>query len=77
MKTAKIFRNGQSQAVRIPKEFRINGSEVFIKKQGNSILLIPLDEDPWKPLFKSIHQFSNDFMLTREQPSQQKREDLF
>jgi|GEM_PF-5841437 len=40
-------------------------------------MLIPLDEKPWEPLFESLHQFSNDFMLTREQPTQQEREDLF
>ena len=38
MKTAKLFKNGQSQAVRLPKEFRITGSEVYIKKQGDVIV---------------------------------------
>ena len=37
MKTAKLFKNGQSQAVRLPKEFRMSGSEVYIKKQGEAI----------------------------------------
>jgi antitoxin VapB len=76
MKTAKIFKNGQSQAVRLPKEFRLEGSEVFIKKQGNSIILIPIKENPWQPLIESLNQFSDDFMPTREQPEQQNREDL-
>lgn len=77
MKTAKIFQNGQSQAVRIPKEFRLTGSEVFIKKQGDSILLIPMGDNPWQPLLDSLHQFSDDFMPSRNQPKQQDREDLF
>ncbi|NLF97609.1 MAG: AbrB/MazE/SpoVT family DNA-binding domain-containing protein, partial [Candidatus Riflebacteria bacterium] len=41
MKTAKIFQNGQSQAVRLPKEFRFKGKEVFVKKIGNAIMLLP------------------------------------
>ena len=41
MKTAKLFKNGQSQAVRLPKEFRIIVNEVYIKKQGEAIILLP------------------------------------
>ena len=41
MKTAKLFKNGQSQAVRLPKEFRFEGDHVFIKKEGNTAILIP------------------------------------
>jgi antitoxin VapB len=41
MKTAKIFRNGQSQAVRLPKDFRFEDDEVFIKEVGSVVLLIP------------------------------------
>ena len=77
MKTAKIFRNGQSQAVRLPKEFRFKGSKVSIKRLGKSLILTPLEEDPWEALYESLHQFSVDFMLDREQPSeQQKREEM-
>jgi antitoxin VapB len=76
MKTAKLFQNGQSQAVRLPKEFRFEGEEVFIKKMGNATILFPI-QDPWGPLFNSLHKFSDDFMETREQPKQQDREDIF
>jgi antitoxin VapB len=76
MKTAKLFKNGQSQAVRLPKEFRFDGDKVMIKKMGNVIVLIPLD-NPWESLFNSLDQFSDDFMTDREQPKQQKRKDLF
>ena len=41
MKTAKLFRNGQSQAVRLPKEFRFEGEFVYIKRSGNAIVLLP------------------------------------
>ncbi|MBM4464947.1 MAG: antitoxin [Chloroflexi bacterium] len=76
METAKLFRNGRSQAVRLPKDFRLEGAEVFIKKVGNAILLIPYRES-WQTLFDSLDQFSNDFMETRNQPEQQARESLF
>lgn len=77
MKTAKIFKNGHSQAVRLPVEFRVNGSEVYIKKMGNSILLIPMHISPWDSLIQGVEEFSNDFMSFRNQPPTQEREDLF
>jgi antitoxin VapB len=73
MKTAKIFQNGQSQAVRLPKEFRFDDSEVFIKKSGNIVQLIPRS-DSWKSLFDSLKKFSRDFMSERVQPDLDKRE---
>jgi len=73
MKTAKIFQNGQSQAVRLPKEFRFNDSEVFIKKSGNVVQLIPRS-DSWNSLFDSLKKFSRDFMSERIQPDLDKRE---
>ena len=77
MKTAKLFKNGQSQAVRLPKEFRMNGKEVYIKKQGEAIVLLPIEKS-WAPLFNSLNHFSKDFKIERSQPKQnQKRERLF
>ena len=75
MQTAKIFINGRSQAVRLPKEFRFSGDDVFIKKIGNMVVLFPKD-DPWAPLEKSLDQFTDDFMETRDQPAQDSRENL-
>ena len=72
METAKLFRNGRSQAVRIPQEFRFEGTEVFIKKIGNAILLIPYRES-WQTLCDSLNQFSDDFKEARNQPEQQAR----
>ncbi|MES2204423.1 MAG: type II toxin-antitoxin system VapB family antitoxin, partial [Pseudomonadota bacterium] len=46
METARLFQNGQSQAVRLPKEFRFSGKEVFIKKVGNATVLFPV-ENSW------------------------------
>lgn len=76
MQTAKLFKNGRSQAVRLPKEFRFKGDRVFIKKVGNSVVLIPYQR-PWQTLFESLDQFSNDFMESREQPGPQEREHPF
>ena len=76
MRTAKLFKNGRSQAVRLPKEFRFDGTQVFIKKVGNTVVLIP-DQDSWQTLFDSLGQFSDDFMESRNQPEQQVREGLF
>jgi antitoxin VapB len=73
MKTAKIFQNGQSQAVRLPKEFRFEDSEVFIKKNGNIVQLIPRN-DSWSSLFGSLKKFSRDFMSERSQPELEKRD---
>ena len=77
MKTAKLFKNGQSQAVRIPKEFRMKGSEVYIKKQGEAIVLLP-KEKSWSPLLESLNHFAKDFKIERNQPSEnQRREPMF
>jgi antitoxin VapB len=76
MKTAKLFQNGQSQAVRLPKEFRFEGDEVFIKRSGNAVVLISANHS-WDALVDSLDKFSADFMDNRQQPVQQNREDLF
>jgi antitoxin VapB len=76
MQTAKLFMNGQSQAVRLPKEFRLEGSEVYIKKSGSSIVLIPANGS-WDALTASLDAFSDDFMVERAQPLQQVRQELF
>ncbi len=74
MKTAKLFKNGQSQAVRLPKEFRMPGDEVYIKKQGEVIILLPKKKS-WNILFDSLNHFAKDFKIERNQPIEnQKRE---
>jgi antitoxin VapB len=75
MKTAKLFLNGQSQAVRLPKEFRFSGNEVFVKRLGKAVLLIPI-EDGWDTLIQSLDAFSPDFMSERNQPPHQNREPI-
>ena len=76
MKTAKLFQNGQSQAVRLPKEFRFEGDEVFIKKSGSAVVLMPL-VNSWDSLLRSLDKFTKDYMPSRNQPRQQKRATIF
>jgi len=75
MPTAKLFQNGRSQAVRLPKEFRLPGKEVKISKQGNKIILEPI-ETSWEQWFEAMNQFSDDFMADgRNQPEQAQERD--
>jgi antitoxin VapB len=77
MKTAKIFRSGNSQAVRIPKEFQLEGKEVEIVKSGSSLVLRPCKKS-WAPLLESLNKFTDDFMTKgRKQPRTQKRQKAF
>ena len=75
MKTARLFMNGRSQAVRLPKECRFSGKDVYVKKLQGVVMLIPKD-DPWASLVNSLDHFSGDFMDTREQPELQARDSL-
>jgi antitoxin VapB len=76
METAKLFKNGKSQAVRLPKEFRFGSDRVYIKRVGDAVVLLPY-QTPWKTLLDSLSLFSDDFMAEREQPLVQDREDAF
>jgi len=67
MNTAKITTDGTHQVVILPEDFRLTGTEVYIKKIGNAIVLIAKDQ-PWQSLIDSLDNFSDDFMTTREQP---------
>mgnify|MGYP001076976137 CR=1 FL=1 len=76
MKTVKVFRSGNSQAIRIPKEYAISDSELLIHKVGSSIILTSKD-DLWSSFRNSINMFSDDlFSEGREQPEMQERESL-
>jgi antitoxin VapB len=64
MDTAKLFQNGKSQAIRLPKEYRFRGTKVYIKKLGNAVILIP-EQDSWQSLVDSVYLFSDDFVAER------------
>jgi antitoxin VapB len=69
MDTAKLFVNGRSQAVRLPKEYAFSGTEVYIKKIDGVVMLIPKDA-PWKPFFDSLNKFTDDFMMIERDQGQ-------
>jgi antitoxin VapB len=62
MHTAKLFKNGRSQAVRLPKEYALPGEEVYVKKINGIVMLIPKNGDPWGPFVDSLDKFSDDFL---------------
>jgi len=77
MKTAKVFKSGNSQAVRIPKEFHLEDGEVEIRRQGESLILRPRKKS-WSGLIESLEQFTDDFMEHgRRQPRTQDRDRAF
>jgi antitoxin VapB len=76
MLTAKVFRSGNSQAIRIPKEYQIDGEELYINKIGDAIVIFPKN-NPWELFKKSLTAFSDDYLADgRKQPKMQKRKQL-
>ncbi len=76
MMTAKIFENGRSQAVRLPKEYRFTSDEVMVNKIGDIVLLLPVT-NKWDSFMKAIDLFSDDFMADgRAMDQVQEREEL-
>lgn len=68
MQTAKLFQNGQSQAVRLPKSFRFEGTEVTIKRVGEGILLLPLKHSA-EQLLTLLESVDEPIAIERNQPS--------
>jgi antitoxin VapB len=70
LKTTKVFKSGNSWAVRLPREFRINTKEVYIKKEKNRKVLIPKGKK-WEVLFEKLEEAkeeTKDFLIERNQP---------
>jgi antitoxin VapB len=71
---AKVFRNGRSQAVRLPKEFRVKGKEVYLRRTPEGILIS--ERDPWDALREAAEKLSEEFLVAlekREKRPAQKR----
>lgn len=68
MNTAKVFKTGRSQAVRLPKEFRFKDGEVGINKVGDLVILFPRKKG-WDVLARALEFFTEDFLADRNQPS--------
>ena len=75
VKTAKIFMNGRSEAVRLPKDCRFGSREVYVKKIGDLVMLIP-KEKAWDVFLESLKGFSDDYMNDRPNEIPQKRAGL-
>jgi len=76
MQTAKLFLNGRSQAVRLPKEYKFNTDNVYIKRIGEAVILFPVEKE-WEVFLHGLNNFSDDFMTEgRIQGIDQKREGL-
>jgi antitoxin VapB len=77
METAKLFINGRSQAVRLPKAYRFKGDEVYIKKVAGGVLLLERNQSIWELWEKNLMKYEDPFMTDRNQPDQhQERENL-
>lgn len=61
MEVAKVFMNGGSQAVRLPRNCRFQEEEVLVKRIGNVVLLMPPD-DPWSTMMEGLDLFTEDFL---------------
>ena len=72
-KLAKIFMNGRSQAVRLPKECRFDCDEVYVEKQGDKVIISAL-RPGWDEFFDAVSVFSDDFLTNREDLPPQERE---
>ncbi len=74
MDTAKLFKNGQSQAVRLPKQYAFEGTEVYVKRIGGIVMLVPKKENPWNLFRDSLEKFTEDsFDYKRVQGTPEKR----
>jgi len=70
---AKVFQNGRSQAVRLPKEFRVDTDEVYIEKIGHTIMITPKEKSEWDVMRHALEEME-EFDFEREQPQMQERE---
>lgn len=75
MDTAKIFKNGRSQAVRLPKSCRFDVQEVYVKKINDLVILVPKDA-AWKVLESGVDYFTSDYLKQRSQPAVQERKEI-
>ncbi len=73
--SAKVFKNGRSQAIRLPKDCRVNTDEVYIEKLGNSLIIVPKEKSKWDIMRDALEDLEG-FEFQREQLDIQKR-DLF
>ncbi len=74
-RTTKVFQNGRSQAIRIPKDFRVDTREVYIEKMGDTLLIRPKPKSKWEDFFALLDQTdTSNFLSDRLQPPLDRRE---
>ena len=72
MTAAKVFMNGRSQAIRLPKKFRVRAGEVFLRKTSEGFVVI--ERDPWEVFGEGCRELPDDFMARRVQPPLERRD---
>ena len=73
MATAKLFKIGRSQAVRLPKGYRFEGEEVYIKQVGEAVVLLPKTQKTWDDVLRAIEMFEPGTFPHREQPKEEQK----
>ena len=76
IRVAKVFKNGQSQAVRLPKEFRFDTDEVFVSRDGDNLILFPKPKITWEEFFNK-HEACPEFELDRSENGPPQERDFF
>ena len=74
MTKAKVFRNGRSQAIRLPKDFRVKGEEVYLERTDRGFIVT--ERDPWDVFVEGCREISNDSLPERTQPPLERRPPL-
>ena len=72
LQTAKLFKNGRSQAVRLPAAFRFEGDEVYVKREADGVMLIP-KKDPWEAVARAYELVDPKHPIRRPRAQRQKR----
>lgn len=72
MKHSKIFKSGNSQALRLPKDFNLKNGDVLVSKVGELLIAVP-ENHPWAPFLASLQLFSDDFMEDRVKSTTRKK----
>jgi antitoxin VapB len=76
MQTARLFINGKSQAVRLPRECQFKGEDVCVQKIGEAVILFPKDKE-WETFLHGLNNFSDDYLSEgRDQGQNQAREEI-
>ena len=71
MATARLFKIGRDQTVRLPKGYRFEGEEAYITQVGEAVVLLPKTQETWDDVLRALEMFEPGLRLEREQPKEQ------